>query len=162
VQSPSYAVAMAAAGLSTPAYSYALNNPIYYADPTGLNLKWKQLCVKLAKSIGNLKTEIAEREADLLKGGLPEACAGDESAPRKSMRGHRRLLEKVKGYLKNAKEEYADKCGGGPPGAIATASSFAFPPQATETGPALTPMTVTLSGIVVFVAYVAASAATGF
>lgn len=37
LQVPFYVRNQAAAGLSTPVYAYALNNPVFYTDPTGLS-----------------------------------------------------------------------------------------------------------------------------
>lgn len=38
LQSPMYTVAMAQQGFSTPAYAYALNNPVNYYDPDGFDV----------------------------------------------------------------------------------------------------------------------------
>jgi RHS repeat-associated protein len=52
LQSPAYVQHMAQGGMSVPTYTYALNNPLKYTDPTGLCATTYDCCVERAEASG--------------------------------------------------------------------------------------------------------------
>lgn len=71
LQSPDYVRRMAQSGLSVPVYAYALNNPLRYTDPTGLDV----YLVNCGGYVGH--TDVV----------VENACYGPESNPNRSATG---------------------------------------------------------------------------
>ncbi len=108
-------------------YRYVVNDPVNLVDPLGLAhsgppAKYRELCTSLLETIRNIQKQIVKRrrelEADKLK--LPGKCKGDKAHPKRSRRGHERIINELKRELESSKSEYLAKCGSGPPKAPAT------------------------------------------
>lgn len=102
-------------------YNFIDNGIVNYYDNLGLERKFtpdSQYCQSLKRRMDNILKEIEQRQKDLDDNpqGLPETCPGDDTKPRLSREGHRRIIQKLHDQYRTNYNTYTNRCGGPPNG----------------------------------------------